>query len=493
MQRFDPNPDRGHWSWPSVGLWPAVLLGVALFLLSGCAPVGPDYVTPELVLPDAWQAVSPQVPSANGARLARWWQTLDDPVLSGLIRQAMADNLDVKDALSRVRETRLQRLIARSALFPGLDASGSAKLSGDDSSDTTELYSTGFDAAWELDLFGGIHRSVEAAQADINAEVEALGDVRVTLLAEVAANYIDLRTYQARLGVATRNVASMEETWSLLDALARAGMGDELAVAQARYNLESSRAGIADLEVGLAEAMHRLAVLTGQPAGSLNAELARVRPIPQASVELAVGVPADLLRQRPDIRQAERQLAAQTARIGEAEAQLYPSFTLNGSIGLEALSLGDLFAAESRIWSIGPGFSWSIFNAGSIRNQIKVQEEQQQQALINYKSTVLGALEEVENALVALDREQRKQARLEAAAQAASQAADLAQQQYTTGMTGFSDVLDAQRSQLSFEDQLVESRGAILSDLVHLYKVLGGGWQSPDDATEPNPGSVHKG
>jgi len=462
----------------------------------GCAAVGPDYARPSLPLPEQWHSMTDDGTQQDANQLAEWWQGLNDPVLTRLIEQAAADNLDAREALSRVRQARFQRRQTRAALFPSLDARSSATQSGrhdDDGHTDNELYAAGFDAGWELDVFGGNRRSVEAAQADLEAGVEDLRDVMVTLLAEVAVNYVDVRTYQARLAVAQRNLATLEETWQLLKALAQAGTGDELTVAQARYNLESARATLPDLEVGLETAMNRLAVLIGQPPGSLKAEFTQVRPIPTATKEMAVGVPADILRQRPDIRQAERALAAQTARVGEATADLYPKFTLSGSIGLEALSLGDLFSSPDRLWSFGPTIRWPVFDAGAIRSNIGIQEELRQQALLRYEAAVLSALEEVENALVTYDREQQKIVTLRAAAQAADLAAELAGHQYVTGMTGFSDVLDAQRSQLSFEDQMTQSQGAALTALVGLYKALGGGWQSVLPPGELSPSENDKG
>ena len=239
--------------------------------------------------------------------------------------------------------------------------------------------------------------------------------------------------------------------------------------------------------------MNRLAVLTGQPPGSLHTLLGDARPIPRVSIEMAVGIPADVVRQRPDIRQAERELAAQTARVGEATAELYPKFTLSGSIGLESISLGDLFSSGSSLWSIGPSVSWPVFDAGAIRSNIGVQDELRQQALLSYEAVILAALEEVENALTAYAQEQHKIASLQAAAEAARQAAQLAGQQYIAGLTGFSDVLDAQRSLLSFEDQMTESQGAVFSDFVRLYKALGGGWQSLGQTALSTPPETNKG
>lgn len=482
-----------------------MILAAAL-TLTGCA-VGPDYQPPAPRLPAQWHTADPSATRQDAQRLAQWWQVLKDPLLTELVHQAAVQNLDVHQALSRVREARHRRVISSAPLFPNLEASGSAKKSdqgdstgsnrmsqffGRDAGGTSEMYTLGFDAGWEIDLFGGVRRSVEASQADLEASVEDLRSVVVSLLAEVAVNYIDLRTYQVRLAVARDNVAAQEQTWHLLSALSQAGGGDELAVAQARYNLESSRAKLTDLEVGLEAAMNRLALLTGRPAGSLHARLSPVRPIPEADLALAVGVPADAIRQRPDIRKAERELAAQTARIGEASADLYPKFTLSGSIGLESRSTGDLFSSGSQVWSFGPSFSWPLFKAGAIRANIHVQEELQEQALIRYEAAILSTLEEVENALTAYAKEQRKAENLRAAADAARLAEKLAKQQYITGLTGFSEVLDAQRSLLSFEDQLAVSRGAVLSDLVRIYKALGGGWQPFSLEKEPPPSGEKK-
>lgn len=490
-------PDPGRMKQLMTRHFPIIGVLVLIVFQIGCAAVGPDYVKPELSLPETWHGIADSGSQQDPHLLAGWWQVLEDPVLTGLIDQAAADNLDVREALSRVRETRLQRRQTRAALFPTLDATGAAKRSGrydeDGSATETDFYAAGFDAGWELDVFGGARRALEASQADLEANAEDFRDIMVTLLAEVAVNYVDVRTFQSRLAVAESNLATQEETWRLLDALSQAGMGDELAVAQARYNLESARAKIPNFKVGAETAMNRLAVLTGQPPGALHGQLAEARPIPRVSIALAVGVPADVIRQRPDIRRAERELAAQTARIGEAQAELYPKFTLSGSIGLEALSLGDLFSSGSRFWSLGPTVRWPVFDAGAIRSNIEVQDERRQQALVRYEAVILSALEEVENALTAYAQEQHKIETLQAAAEAARLAAQLAGQQYATGLTGFSDVLDAQRSLLSFEDQMTESRGAVLSNLVRLYKALGGGWQSFDQTVVSNQSATDKG
>jgi len=296
-------------------------------------------------------------------------------------------------------------------------------------------------------------------------------------VAEVALNYVDVRTYQARLSAAYANIKTQQETYELNRSRYEAGIIDELAVKQALYNLERSRSQIPTLEVGLEAAKNRLAVLLGESPGALHQELNEPKPIPVPSMKVAVGVPAETLRNRPDIRRAERDLAAQTARIGVATAELYPKFRLFGTIGIESLSSQDFLEWGSRTWSIGPGVSWNIFDAGAIRQNIKVQTARQEQALIQYESAVLNAQEEVENVLVAFAKEQRRRESLFKATEAARQADLLARDRYQAGLVDFNNVLIAQLALISFQDELVQSDGAVTTNLVRLYKVLGGGWQ----------------
>jgi NodT family efflux transporter outer membrane factor (OMF) lipoprotein len=390
-------------------------------------------------------------------------------------------NLDLKKAQAKIREARARRGVARAGFFPTLNATGSAnrsKSSDDSGGMTNDLYAAGFDASWELDIFGGVRRSTEAAQANLEASREGLRDVLVSLLAEVAKNYVDVRTYQARLAVAEENLKSQEETYQLTVWQSQAGLTDELTVQQARYNLENTRSNVPTLRTGLEEAMNRIAVLLGEQPGKIHEELTKREHIPVTPLNIAVGVPADVLRRRPDIRKAERNLASQTATVGVAVADLYPKFTLSGTIGLEALSTGNLFSSGSRTYGFGPSITIPLFAGGSIRQNIEVQSALQEQYLIAYKTTVLNALEEVENALTAYAEEQHRKQTLTDAAAAAKQAAELAKNKYQSGLTAFSDVLDAQRSLLSFEDELAKSEGTVTTNLISLYKALGGGWKS---------------
>jgi multidrug efflux system outer membrane protein len=329
-------------------------LGAVLMIMlaiSGCATVGPDYVRPDTSLSTTWHSELKGgliAEEMNPQTLAAWWSTLNDPELSSLIDRVVSGNLDLKKARARVREARARRGAARADLFPTLDTTGSAiwSRSSEDkgTGKTSDLYSASFDASWELDIFGGVRRSVEASQADLEASQEDLRDVLVSLLAEVALNYIEVRTFQDRLAISEASLALQNETCQLTLWRYQAGLSDELAVQQARYNLESTRSQIPTLRTGLEEAMNRIAVLLGEQPDKVHEELKKSVPIPAAPQEVAVGVPADVLRRRPDVRRTERELAAQTARVGMATADLYPKLSLSGSIGLEAILLNGLFS-----------------------------------------------------------------------------------------------------------------------------------------------------
>lgn len=484
-----------------IKVWRQIILTVKRYVsglmivlaLSGCATVGPDYVRPDTSLSTTWHSelkggliaeeISPQT-------LAEWWYTLNDPELSSLIERAVTGNLDLKNAWARVREARARRGIAKAGLFPTLDASGSATWteSNNDTgtnrtSQTSDLYTASFDAGWEIDIFGGVRRSIEAAEADIGASQEDLRDVLVSLLAEVAVNYIDLRTFKSRLSIAESNLESQNETYQLTLWRYQAGLSDELSVQQARYNLENTRGQLPTLRTGKEEALNRIAVLLGEQPGEVHSLLEHQGSMPVIPLTLAIGIPADVLRNRPDVRRAERELAAQSARIGVATADLYPKLTLSGSIGFETLKMNASPTSQTWSSSVGPGITWAIFRAGAICQNIEVQSALHEQALIVYEAAILSALEDVENALVAYAEEQNRRDNLQEAAQAAQKAAELAKLNYESGLTDFNNVLDAQRSLLTFQDQLAQSNATVTSNLVRLYKALGGGWKSiyPDE------------
>ncbi len=459
------------------------MAAAALLFSAACSPVGPDYVPPQAKAPALWHSnmqrgLSPDRPSP--AQLARWWEVLKDPTLSGLIAKAVEGNLSLKQARARVRQARALRGVSRAGLFPRLDATGQAQ--SNHASDNAaskppyRLYHAGFDAGWELDVFGGVRRRVEAAQADLEAARADLKDVLVSLAAEVALNYVEVRTYQNRLVVARANLVSQENTYGFIRSRHLAGLTTKLALEQARYNLERTRALIPALSIGLEASMNRLAVLLGKAPGAVHARLRQVRPLPVPPLSVAVGVPAEALRRRPDLRRAERRLAAQVARVGVATADLYPRFRLAGSIGLEAVQAGDLMRSSSLFASFLPSVSWNLFDAGAVRRNIEAQSAVAEQYLYAYQATVLSALEEVENALTGYALEQAHRENLRQAVDAAKEAEGLSQDLYKAGLVNFDSVLDAQRSLLEFQDQLAISRGAVVGRLISVYKALGGGW-----------------
>ena len=475
-------------------LYRRILIVLSACVLSACAMVGPDYQPPETTVLDQWHTpleggLTPGTPPPQS--LSRWWSVFSDPVLSDLIEQALAANLDLKQAQARVKEARAARGVSRADQFPAVIASASGRKSRSSknvgSGRESEVYDAGFDASWEIDLFGGIRRSVEAAQADLEASRESLHDTLVSLLAEVARNYVQARTLQNRLDVAQANLKSQEETYQITQSKFEAGLSSELPLQQALYNLSNTRSTIPTLKTSLEAAKNRLAVMVGRSPGEVHAQLAEHRPVPVTPATVAVGIPADVLRQRPDIRQAERELAAQTARIGVATAEKYPSIQLTGSIGLQALTTGDLFTTRSRTWSYGPSINLPIFKGGAIRSNIAVQTAKQEQALFQYRATVLSALEEVENNLSAYEDEQVRRQFLISAKGAAQRAANLARDQYKAGLVDFTSVLEAQRSLLSFQDQLAQSEGTVTTNLISLYKSLGGGWTVSDPSQNHIP------
>ena len=457
-----------------------VLALLPLWWLNGCAAVGPDYRTPETAVPAGWSAFLADGVETRAVRdetLAAWWRQLDDPILAELIDRAALGNLDLRQAESRLRQARAERGGEWSRHFPSVNASGSYSRSRTGSGSSAELFQAGLDAAWEIDVFGGTRRAVEAADAGIGASEADLRDVLVSLLAEVALNYIDLRSIQAQLAVATDNLAIQGDSWQLTQWRAEAGLVSVLDVEQARYALEQTRAQVPSLHTALSKAQNTLAVLLALPPGTLNSLLDETGSVPLPPEDITIGLPAEMLRRRPDVRRAERQLAAQTARVGVVTADLYPKITLPGSIGFEALSFGSLLDSNSSRARIAPGFSWNIFDAGRIRSNIEVQNALQEQALLRYEEAVLTALQEVEDALVAFADERQRLEALTTAAAAAERATELAEQQYASGLVDFQVVIESQRSRLNLQSQQVSSEGQVTANLVRLYKSLGGGWE----------------
>lgn len=445
-------------------------------LMAGCGMASSKPHGPAVAVPETWQGSGPTTVSSTPQDLSRWWERLGDATLSDLITTALTASPELRGAQSRLREARARRGLARTDLYPTVDASVSrqiTKTSDDGAKGTTQnRYRAGFDASWEPDIFGATSRAVSAAQADLEASEADLRATQVSLAAEVALNYVELRAFQAKRAIASENLDRQSQTLELTQWRAVAGLTSELDVEQARANLEQTRARIPSLESSVAEAEHRLAILLGQPPAALHDLLATPSQVPAAPAQVTARFPAETLRQRPDVRAAERRLAAATARLGEAEAARYPSLKLSGSLGIEGL-----IGTDTLVRSLVGSLSAPIFNRARIRQQIDIKSESQEQALIAYEKTILAALEEVENALVELANAERRRTALAAAVDAARDAAQLARDRYVAGLTSYQTVLDTEHSVLSAEDSLTAITAEGTSALIRLYKALGGGWE----------------
>lgn len=469
------------------------LAALLCFLAAGCS-VGPDYRRPETAAPAVWQEAQQGGIDTQAAELAEWWKEFKDPVLDGLVERAVKNNLDLRIAEARVREERASLAATSAGLWPTLDVSGSYsrnRASQNAVGSPTQgavvapiggrqleqnFFKTGFDSRWEIDVFGGTRRQIEAGEAILQASIEERRGVLVTLLGDVARNYIDLRGLQRRLAVAQENLRAQQDTLGLTKVRFDAGLASDFEVAQSEGEVNTTAAQIPALQSALKQAAYRLDVLLGTQPGTSWDELAKTAPIPALPPQAHVGLPADLLRRRPDIRSAERQLAAATAQVGAATADLYPRFSLLGNIGLQSVSASDWFSAQSRFWSIGPTISWPVFDAGRIRATIEIRNAQQEQALGQYEKSVLTAFEDVENALVNYGNEQTRYRSLLEAAAANRRALQMANDLYIQGLVPFLNVLDAQRTLYATESDLAQSEANMASNLVALYKALGGGW-----------------
>lgn len=430
-------------------------------------------------------------------KLASWWDTLGDDTLTELITTALKYNRDLASARARVTEARAALGISKAAVLPWLDnvdswtrVRTSANSTG--TGQTVSVYRLGLDASWEIDIFGGRRQDIKASTATLEAQYAALHNTWVTLSSEVALNYLNLRTLQERLRIAEENLVLQAESLSLLQSQYDSGLTDALALSQAQYTYEQTKASIPPLHAGIEEVLNVLAILTGQVPGSLELTLGKVKPLPTPDDANLVGIPADYLRQRPDIRMAERQLIAQIAKTKSARADMWPKFSLLGSIGLESISTGSLISNSSKAFSFGPVISWPIFHAGAIRNNIRVQSAREEQYLAAYESTVLNAVAEVRNALTANTQERARNESLLAGVVAAQTAYDVASDKYKHGLTDYYNVIAAQSSLLSLQDQYATSEGQLVSNVVKLYKALGGGWAPITAENTPDMPQVKK-
>lgn len=483
-------------------------------------------------------------------QVTEWWTTFRDPKLEGLIGRAKKGSLDLRQAASRVRSARAQRGVNGTGLLPNLNADGGYQRAlgsrnivfpagalgggsggggsggggGGASSSAgrlrpqengnptsvnnpqaggpasplglggfpgveTDLYQVGFDSTWEIDVFGGQRRSIEATVADEQAAQEDQRDALVTLYAEVARNYITLRGQQRQLQIARENLDSQQQSLRLTRSRFDAGFVTELDVARQATQVSSTAATLPSLDADIHVTIHAIGVLLGESPDALLAELTVDGPIPSNPPEVPIGLPSDLLRRRPDIRRAERQVAAATARVGAATADLYPKFSITGALGFDTFTPKHILDWRSKYWALSPGVSWPIFDSGRIRFNIQVQNEAQGQAVTAYQQAILTAMRDVEDALVRYSTEQLRRQSLSDAVKTSQQAVDLASQQYTQGIVDQLTVLDAERTKLASEDALARSDSAIATDLVALYKALGGGWEveMPEKPVEAVP------
>ena len=469
----------------------AVIVAVCLsaLILGGCM-VGPDFHPPEpTAIPADWVGVAempagqPSVVTAQPADLAQWWRQFDDPTLTALVDEALKTNLDLQIAAARLRQARAARGIVVGGLWPSVNASGSyqrlraaSTTSGDNSQD---LYAAGFDALWELDFFGGKRRSVESADANIQANIEAIRNVQVSLIAEVALNYIQLRGYQQEIVIAQNNLKAQQHTAEITRKRLSVGFASALDVANADSNVATTESQIPVFETAAQQSIYALSVLLAKPPADLLVQLSPTGKLPKVPAEVPAGLPSDLLRRRPDIHQTEAQLHAATAQIGVAVADLFPAFSLTGLLNWHSNQLRTWWTAGSSLsFAVGPSVTWPIFQGGSIIANVHLQEALRDETFITYQKTVLGAFQDVENALVAFSKEQQHRKAINDAVAANRKAVDLSLELYTEGLIDFLSVLIAQRSLYASEDALVQSESNIATDLIGLFKALGGGWES---------------
>ncbi|QDU57027.1 efflux transporter outer membrane subunit [Aeoliella mucimassa] len=476
-----------------------VLIGV-LVTTSGCMTgvreyfrngfkVGPNYCKPAAPTSPDWIDSSDERLSSEPADLQAWWTVFDDPCLNECVRLAYSENLTVREAGFRVMEARALRRVAAGDMFPQSqlgtgsftrtqlsDESGFGGLGG--GGGQINVWQMGGQLAWELDFWGRFRRAIEAADANLDATVESYDDVLVILIADVASTYVEIRTLQKRIEYAQHNVESLSGSLRIATDLFEGGSTSKLDVAQAQTNLSQTEALVPQLQTQLRQAENRLCVLMGRPPADLSTLLSMsAAEIPSSSPEVVVGIPAELIRRRPDIRQAERLVAQQSALIGVAESDLYPAFSITGNLGYQAPTFSRLFKTSAFTDSVAPGFNWNLLNYGRIRNNVIAEQALFQQRVAQYQNTVLEAQREAEDAIVAFLRSQEQAIALRQSVDSAVESRDLVQEQYRAGRTDFGRVFVAESSLVTQQDSLAVAEGQIASNLVEIYRALGGGWE----------------
>ena len=477
----------------------ATILPLTLFLV-GCT-VGPDFIRPHADTPNTWTTVlSRPVPTREWAsavstrpiEAAAWWTTFQDPLLSSLIERAVAANLDLQQATLRIAEARALRDVFAARHWPSLSANGSytrQRISGETATGSflnkvpglpnpADQFQYGFDASWEIDLFGRVRRSVEAADAETQASVEDRSDVLVTLFGEVARNYIELRSAQLRQAITTENLRSQREVLDFTRDRQRSGIGHDLDVSNSAAQVATTEAQLPTLENQITQSINALSLLLAREPGTLRDELQLTQPVPPVPPEVPIGLPADIIRRRADIRGAEARLHAVSARVGVAVADLFPRLTLDAQVGFQALRFPNLTNWASRFVSVGPNLDLPILDGGRRQATLRLEGVREQEAAIDYARTVLAALHEVENALIAYSTEQNRRASFEVAVAQNRDALTLSRARYASGITNFLDVLDAERNLQQTELSLADSTATVSIDLVALFKALGGGWEA---------------
>ncbi|MFI4875516.1 MAG: efflux transporter outer membrane subunit [Blastopirellula sp. JB062] len=467
----------------------AIACMAAALASTGCL-VGPDHCDPGAPFLPHWSRPLPDGLTDEPNDSVAWWTKFNDPVLTGMMVRTAQQNLTLGQAYERIAEARAQRAVARGGLFPDFFMGGAysrIKSSNNGSPIGLTFETPAFnywsaslvDASWEIDVFGAVRRNLQAANADIDVAIEDHNALLVSLQGDVGANYVQARTLQHRILIAQRNVQLQKQSLQIAETKLEAGTVSKLDVYQARSNLYSTESLIPTLRQDLDVAYNRLAVLQGMPPQDLTNEVMGARQLFQIPEHIAVGIPIEIIRQRPDIRSAERQLAAQSARIGVATADLFPRFTLSGTLGVDATKINQWFTSDSLSYNFGPSVRWNVLSFGRVWGNIEVNRARWRQLVYNYQQTVLEASEEVENAMISFRFTQARAEELRKAVEAAQGASAISEVQYEGGIIPFQTLLDAQRFQADLEDQYVAARGDTYLALVSLYKALGGGWQEP--------------
>ena len=452
-------------------------VGLMLVMIAGCLKVGPDYHSPQPSIPDQWhQELVAGLQKGKGP-IERWWKQFHDSTLEELITRARNSNQDLASIYWRIHEAAWQFRAAGAGYAPTIDLAASASRRRVHEVES-RLYNTSSKVTWELDLWGRVSRLLESSKATYQAEIENYRDALVVLYSNVAETYVNLRVIQKRLDYARQNVARLEKILQITQDRMKAGNAMPYDVERARSYLCRVKSTIPSLEQAYQQQVNHLAVLLGGLPEDLRKKLSHPNPIPAPPASVVVNIPADWIRQRPDIRRAERELAAQNARIGVATADLYPRLTLLGAFSYEGVSLRDLFSPANMIWSFGPSISWNIFNGGQVRASIMIEDARTQQAYARYRQTVLKAIEEVENALVAYVKEQRRYELLSEALVAGNKSLKAMAAMYQAGLTSLREYLDEEGLIIDLQDRLAISQGQRSINVIHLYKAMGGGWQS---------------